>query len=1376
MNEQCEHRILVICKQIELVYDNKVIFDYKRQNIQEYLTQNNKFKHSSKMLNPIDLTDINNIKQIIENMVKTLKIKQNILTIIDRRGTNDILYVTQYDDIKDLADLYCNYFIGMLFKHNSNGTNQAYLTYGVKQSLRFYPEHLTSIIPKLFSNTSSKSTAYQHLFKLYSTEYKNGFSLNLNDDIFNRYYKRITSFDHVSVNYNRSTIKTVQFEFAKDDEKINEYNCNEYNVLNIEDCPQITYIIESLKVFQTTNYKNNNNKNTNNIKKQETSIKAEYLSKAYDHIIIEHKFCLNREHRTKIQEFVRDKVGECKYKNQCYVLDQHASRKREITQRNNIVHDHDIDDILTATLNSLHSYLIHGDKELFRLRNDDKNAILRFTTTNTWNNSESDVFCVDSFYLLLNNKGMADIDIYYFKQWVKENDYDSESLLEDINDGRSASNIYYYMKRNKINDKHFNSIYIELVDQFNTNLLSLYLLKNNMNKSVLLQFTNWCDHNEYDSDSMQQDLENDDKESNLFQYFQQKGLQSYCSLIKNKFIKSSAFKTTDKKSLKSINLGVSVLKWLKYDEDPTFANLKDEILHNKHSTINEQLYNDYIEECKIKIKNHASKYYKLNEILSLKLYTDTTAFQSALRRSHWESVDKHDLKNKENKRSFYWWSSWLYRASLFHCKPLPRFSSDDNTPCNIFHGLNDIFTIDQRRPLYNGPISTTLEQSVAHQFSAGVGLLWTLKGSYINPYQIVLGIQMDWISHFKSESEVLLVNQYLPIQSTRNFERNMENQVNQFMRQLQEYKDKITNKHQQKLFYKQIGLKYSKQWFDIIWHHKLLCAKCEHYEEISVIQRLVDELHINEFADFCQIFCKSGFVDNLQLDDNKAIILANPQQINTEFHKDIIQSKYLVIDGEMKDNEDKDICTFDDKQHTMNDIHFLIPFNMQFSVCSIYAQLKNDDHYILLRKFEIKRKSDKNIENKIDYLFDLLQLNYNIKQIGFMMQSIDVQQILKSDRLFELTKEMEIRTEDRKDNDEDDNKQNMIQYQHTILHRLVRSINELNLSELSEIVKVKGHQYIFEDEIRINSQLIIDRTKNNKNNRVIQIFSKKGIFIDKNGALRTDGCGYDFWLNKEEISTISQFGFAAERILIELISCGSIINEGVISCSGIDGGFGGSIKIMANNKFINNGSIKANNSGNIHISCNSFEDNNDIEPKPNVEIVNEPINFNKNIFTNVQHTDITKINLKYYKHHGHYHSDYHPINMLSDNDQYYLSKGIFKMKNNRDWITFEMNDLYKIKAIKIKNDPTRCAVKSMLLSIGNDNNEWYPLQSIKNMKQNKDQKSLKWESFEINSKISDSKILSKQLRLIKIEFEDNYGDSWYMCYGFEIYGIKIDNQ
>ena len=83
---------------------------------------------------------------------------------------------------------------------------KSYLLYGIQSRLRFYPECLVSIVPRLFCKLD-KISSYQFMKMLYNNEYKHGFCTDLNDPVFNKYYKMITWFTHVSVNYNRKVLK-----------------------------------------------------------------------------------------------------------------------------------------------------------------------------------------------------------------------------------------------------------------------------------------------------------------------------------------------------------------------------------------------------------------------------------------------------------------------------------------------------------------------------------------------------------------------------------------------------------------------------------------------------------------------------------------------------------------------------------------------------------------------------------------------------------------------------------------------------------------------------------------------------------------------------------------------------------------------------------------------------------------------------------------------------------------------------------------------------------------------------------------------------------------------------------------------------------------
>eukprot|EP01084_Bolivina_argentea_P180475 311799_1 len=283
----------------------------------------------------------------------------------------------------------------------------------------------------------------------------------------------------------------------------------------------------------------------------------------------------------------------------------------------------------------------------------------------------------------------------------------------------------------------------------------------------------------------------------------------------------------------SIKFGVSVLQWLSYTDTPTFSSLREEIVNNPNSTISEQMYLNFAQECFIKMINRKWEQFTLEELISVKIYTDTNSYQSALRKSFWKT------STKSVKTSFYQWALQLYKTAMFHAIPAPRLTTKSKRPRSLYHGLDTVFVLDNALPVFNGPLSTSLEQSVAHQFSNAAGLLWTIKPSYANKFKFVVGIAVDFISQHKNEAEFLLVNQYLPIAGTINFDNDINNNVDHLLYSLKLYKKKISDPMR---FYNIIGLQYDLKWIPIIEAHKNFLYEPTGIKSKTLLERLVEEL------------------------------------------------------------------------------------------------------------------------------------------------------------------------------------------------------------------------------------------------------------------------------------------------------------------------------------------------------------------------------------------------------------------------------------------------------------------------------------------------------------------------------------------------------
>eukprot|EP01084_Bolivina_argentea_P238115 400054_1 len=262
---------------------------------------------------------------------------QQIKIIVDRRQSDqnheDKIYIPSHDTLEEVFhELDKNYFMSLLFTVSSANINdysntnivRCHLFYGLgsMQRMRFYPEHLTSILPRFFVK-NGKLNYYEAVNKLYNDQYKHGFAVSLNDPIFNRYYKIMTKWTHVSVNYNRNIVNVDEKSDSKYEYEDIECKkrCNFEKRLTIDECPLIQYIFDSLITFKNANYQ------VHSLNKSKFNLL--YLSKCYNHIICVHLFCMKSIERMKITNYVSKRIGKCQYGSNCASVHQHSSRARE---------------------------------------------------------------------------------------------------------------------------------------------------------------------------------------------------------------------------------------------------------------------------------------------------------------------------------------------------------------------------------------------------------------------------------------------------------------------------------------------------------------------------------------------------------------------------------------------------------------------------------------------------------------------------------------------------------------------------------------------------------------------------------------------------------------------------------------------------------------------------------------------------------------------------------------------------------------------------------------------------------------------------------------------------------------------------------------
>ena len=219
----------------------------------------------------------------------------------------------------------------------------------------------------------------------------------------------------------------------------------------------------------------------------------------------------------------------------------------------------------------------------------------------------------------------------------------------------------------------------------------------------------------------------------------------------------------NKSKILLINLGSDYNIWINPREDIPFKTLKNECLNknnlHNYQCITSKIYNDIYDKClviyKLQSNDEFEFIFSINELISLKMYTDLTDYQRVFRRVFW--INK--INSKKRKYYFQW---ALTIGKSFSYGSMPIFDI-------LYHGLNNTFTSNNiNNIIFNGPISTTLSSTQASNFSKGKGIIWKIRSQMDMIFSVIYGIKLNkiGISRFADEQEVLLFNTKLPIIKT----------------------------------------------------------------------------------------------------------------------------------------------------------------------------------------------------------------------------------------------------------------------------------------------------------------------------------------------------------------------------------------------------------------------------------------------------------------------------------------------------------------------------------------------------------------------------------------------------------------------------------
>eukprot|EP01084_Bolivina_argentea_P133472 235555_1 len=689
-------------------------------------------------------------------------------------------------------------------------------------------------------------------------------------------------------------------------------------------------------------------------------------------------------------------------------------------------------------------------------------------------------------------------------------------------------------------------------------------------------------------------------QSNIYLFLVSYKFQHLFDIIHDKY--SSIYENNSNQSesnVNAINFGVSVIQWFQYGDTPNHQSFVEEIVNNKYSTISFALLQKYKQECIIKIETSDTEYkYNYDEMLSLKLYTDTTEFTRLFRQSHW-----NNQKMIPMKKEFYWWAITIYKTFVYHAKFLPRFSSTDVAPMKLYHGINTILAVNERLPKYHGPVSTTLVDTVAQQFSNSEGLLWSIRTTYYNPFNFVVGIDVSWISCHKNEAEILLIDQYLHISNTIQDYSDNDTKIHHLLYKLKIYKTKIVDKAK---FWKQMGFGLSSSLIVLIKKHPLLTQTTDlsvasHIgQKQTILDRLVEELHSVRLLNWYRV-CHSEFE-----------IIEHPM-LNFVSLKIKLNTKYdhVIASGQIKQD---DTCFEQSKYKLINiKTQQVLLFEYKEIIFAEYGnkyeiQIENHklfgtDNYTLqhidvsshavttfIDNLTIQNGNAITIQNITSFSDDL---HNQISRYQFLVCGDDHDEKHAQTLCFNDIKDFYIPLVRPK-----------TKFQFPFTNCL--SVQPVNGSfEYLQIESFKTHlsEYIFASENPIIIQDKVDLTGNNTEHiGIIQIFSSSSIIVDKMGCINADftndedndemnNSSSGIWSNPAHLFDKQPF--------IQLVSSQNIIIHGdLIAKARKHDVFCGKI-ILSANKVVINGNVSCNTNGKILILCKLFETKNaNIHPNP----------------------------------------------------------------------------------------------------------------------------------------------------------------------------------
>ena len=755
-------RAYILPHSVVSLYDRSVYLLVDIPPLARYLENVGIFRFGSRLFNATKFSadDVGKTTQAMYEMIQ-IDDSTNIVIVIDRRQSSRTgdqeLFVFQCATWNVCDNLLANHLIGFDFEVSSDVVG-AYLNYGMRIKTRFYPEYMVSLLPKLFVSPSNM-TAYAFLQKLYSSEYKRRWNVNVDDKHFDVIYKAVTGCDHETNNYYRATntAKLPKGRLLELAERhfVEKQQFSSYIVLKTflednhfdSDAVVNDVLIEDVQSEEQTNIKN----------------MLQNIGRRQRNWNILRDIVFSWEQGRGGNEYICDTA-------ECVRIRRLICNLRAFRDFDNLINGQNLKQFNLRQIIADFDHLIavHG-----MFSGDDTEKIQQFIIGR--------IPC----------KNLAECAVVNHHRIRRQ---------------RSAPQ---YEQRNSEKSTGISAECAVLTDTLSA--LHCYFL--------------------HQTDELYRSSAEDDPSESRFS-----------SLVIAGEKNDEQSEDEKEEEPLSIDFGVSVLQWLPFGVEADFHSMRDQMVHNVDSKVTQETYDRMEIECVAKIKTKQFDDYTLDEMVGLKFYSDWTKLCALLRKAHWRSA------SLTMKKRYYYWARTMYRAALRHAVPIPVQRGSLIVPV-LYHGLTVLFRMDQESPLYFGPFSTTLSKSVANEFTKEQGLRLHIKSEYSDVMKRCFGIDMRSISVFKREQEILLVDQVIPIQSTKSFKTGDEASINHLLFSLKTRSSQIRGPA---VFYRRLGIKFKNEWTERLSQHPQLHAKSRYkpaksrYKRSTIKQRLTHELNMNE--------------------------------------------------------------------------------------------------------------------------------------------------------------------------------------------------------------------------------------------------------------------------------------------------------------------------------------------------------------------------------------------------------------------------------------------------------------------------------------------------------------------------------------------------